>query len=413
LDETNEICKAVVRARVRLILDEPYLAAAIAQYPIVDASDTSWCDTMATDGYRIYYNRSFAESLSASDVKFVLAHEVCHCVLGHIDRKEDRHPGLWNIAIDLATNFMLGVFGLNVPKSALYDPQYADLTAEEIYTLLKKDPGGNIKRLGLEGRFPDLEGKGKTGSDHSVSNEGGGDGGLKLFDHHLEAPPEGMDGSNRPVDSELREMRRDLLKPITDHLKSRGTIPGCWGETVRMAGEESFPWREVLSRFMTGLRHDDYRWSPPNKKHIWRGLYLPSIGTPAPHHIAVAVDTSGSMSSHSLGSILSFLDSLRKAHNSSLSVIQCDANIQDDKTYEPWDDPDFENFKFYGRGGTDFQPVFKLLHKKAQAGMRFDCLIFFTDGYGPFPERPPEFPVLWVFYGNNFTPPFGEVLKVV
>jgi predicted metal-dependent peptidase len=423
LDNEAEICKAVVRARVRLILDEPYLAAAIAQFPIVDASDSSWCDTMATDGYRIYYNRSFAESLSASDVEFVLAHEVSHCVLGHIERRGERHPGLWNIAIDLATNLILGSCGLTVPKSALYDKKYADLTAEDIYAELKKDPGAAIKKLGLEGRFPDLEttdkNNGRDGKPPSSNDPSGGDGksgssGLRLFDQHIEMPPEGMsDQLARPVDSELREMRRDLLKPITDHLKSQGTLPGCWDETVKMAGEEPFPWREVLSRFMTGLRHDDYRWFPPNKKHVWRGLYLPSIGTPAPHHVAVAVDTSGSMRTRELSSILGFLDSLRKAHNAELTVIQCDAWVQDDITYEPWDDPDFKCFKFHGRGGTDFRPVFQLLQKKASAGTRFDCLIFFTDGYGPFPTQPPEFPVMWIYYGNTLRPPFGEVLKIV
>jgi predicted metal-dependent peptidase len=423
LDNESEICKAVIRARVRLILDEPYLAAAISQFPIVDASDSPWCKTMATDGYRIYYNRSFAESLSASDAKFVLAHEVSHCVLGHIERRGGRHPELWNIAIDLATNLILSSCGLTVPESALYDKQYAKLTAEEIYSVLKTNPGSAIQMLGLEGRFPEFEktskkkendGTAPSSKNKSERDDQSGAGGLRLFDQHIEIPPEGMSNqSARPVDSELREMRRDLIKPVTDHLKLRGTQPGHWGETVRMAGEEPFPWRELLSRFMTGMQHDDYRWFPPNKKHVWRGLYLPSIGAPAPHHVAVAVDTSGSMQTRELSSILGFLDSLRKAHNAALTVIQCDARIQDDITYEPWDEPNFKSFKFRGRGGTDFQPVFRLLQNKARAGTRFDCLIFFTDGYGLFPKQPPEFPVMWIFYGNTFQPPFGDVLKVV
>ena len=413
----REIFKPVAKARIRLLLDEPYLAAAVAQFPIVDATESPWCDTMATDGFRIYYDRTFCESLSDSDAIFILAHEVFHCVLGHIERRGNRKPSLWNIAIDLATNYMLGAFGLKVPKSALHDKQYADMTAEEIYKKLAKDPDQAVRSLGLEHRFPDLlSGKGKRGQSSAPGNgirEEGQSGGKALIDQHLEIPPEGFAEQGRPVDSELREMRRDLLKPMTDHLKSRGTTPGCWGETVKASGVPPLPWQEILSRFMTGLRHDDYRWSPPNKKHVWRGLYLPSIGTPAPNHIAVAVDTSGSMGHHELGSILGYLDSLRRAHNSSLTLIQCDYILQETETFEPWDEPDFTTYKFRGRGGTAFEPVFEFLNEGIMEGARYDCLIYFTDGIAPFPDIAPEYPVLWVFYGNTFQPPFGVVLKVV
>ena len=417
MGSSSEIFQPVAKARIKLLLDEPYLAAAVAQFPIVDATDSPWCDTMATDGFRIYYDRTFCETLSDSDAKFILAHEVFHCVLGHIERRGDRNPSLWNIAIDLATNYMLGAFGLKVPKSALYDEQYADQTAEEIYKELVKDPDSAVHSLGLEQRFPDLlSGKGKKGASSSPAagkSGTGTDDRRILIDQHLETPPEGFGEHGRPVDSELREMRRDLLKPMTEHLKSRGVTPGCWAETVQAAGVAPLPWQEVLSRFMTGLRHDDYRWSPPNKKHVWRGLYLPSIGTPAPNHIAVAVDTSGSMGHQELGSILGYLDSLRRAHNSSLTLIQCDYVLQKTETFEAWDEPDFSSYKFRGRGGTAFEPVFKFLNEGIMEGTRYDCLIYFTDGIAPFPDISPEYPVLWVFYGNNFRPPFGEVLKIV
>jgi hypothetical protein len=52
----NAILEKINRARISLILDEPYLATAIAQFPLEDATAEGWCSTMATDGYRIYYN---------------------------------------------------------------------------------------------------------------------------------------------------------------------------------------------------------------------------------------------------------------------------------------------------------------------------------------------------------------------
>ncbi len=64
------------RARIRLMLDEPYLAAAVARLPPVDAGDRDWCMTMATDGYQIYVNGAFVEDLTDDEAVFVLGHEV-------------------------------------------------------------------------------------------------------------------------------------------------------------------------------------------------------------------------------------------------------------------------------------------------------------------------------------------------
>lgn len=411
-------CQPVVKARIKLILDEPYLAAAVAQFPMVDATDDGWCDTMATDGYRIYYNRTFCESISASDVQFVLAHEICHCIFGHIERLGDRNRELWNVATDLATNFMLGEFGMPVPKNALISDKYKDQTAEDIYDSLRKESRKTLVELGLIPAGGKASGKGSKRkmvvSTESSSTGNSGRSTLWRFDNHLtEKPPTVVSSSTIPVDSELRDLRRGLIKPIENKLKSFGKLPGWWDETVKMAGGEEIAWREVLSRFMTGISHDDYRWFPPNKKHIWRKIYLPSIGSPAPHNIVAAVDTSGSMGTQELSSVLFYLDSLRRSHNATLTVIECDTKIQRVRDYEAWDEANFSTFKFAGRGGTDFRPVFDLVQKNQSKGKRYDCLIFLTDAMGPFPIRPPDYPVMWIIYGRHFTPPFGEVLRVL
>jgi predicted metal-dependent peptidase len=39
-------------------------------------------------------------------------------------------------------------------------------------------------------------------------------------------------------------------------------------------------------------------------------------------------------------------------------------------------------------------------------------MIFFTDGYATYPEKPPRYPVLWVLTKDNQTPPFGKVCYV-
>ena len=38
----------ILQARIRLMLQEPYLASAIARFPLINAAESDWCETMAT-----------------------------------------------------------------------------------------------------------------------------------------------------------------------------------------------------------------------------------------------------------------------------------------------------------------------------------------------------------------------------
>jgi len=391
----SAILEKITRARISLILDEPYLATAIAQFPLEDATAEGWCNTMATDGYRIYYNADFCRSLTPKDLSFVLAHEVGHCIFGHFERRGERDHELWNLATDYAINLVLHDFGMRVPAGAVFSQDYKDLTAEDIYDKLPKKPAAK------------KSGRGKPGGRNGSSLTAPGKSPMWRFDGHLEVPPR-----KQPVKSELREIRRSCMEPLEKHLLSRGDMPGWWDETVRKATGRQVPWRELLSYFFSGLRRDDYRWLPANKKHIWRGLVLPSVGVPSASHIIAAIDTSGSMSPQILGQTLGMLDSLRRVNGFTLTVLQCDWVVQEVKSYEIWDEPDFSKAKFRGRGGTNFVPVFDWIEKQMANGMRPDALFFFTDLYGYFPKEKPPYPVVWLAFERNLQPPFGQVIRV-
>jgi PAS domain-containing protein len=139
----------VLRARLRLMLAHPYLAAALARLPLVNAAELPWCNTMATDGYYVYVNPSFCEELSEAEIIGVFAHEVLHCVLGHIDRRKERQRLLWNMAIDYATNLLLRDFGFTLPKCGLYDVRYRGMTAEQIYDQMIED-GVKVITIGFD-----------------------------------------------------------------------------------------------------------------------------------------------------------------------------------------------------------------------------------------------------------------------
>ena len=84
-------------------------------------------------------------------------------------------------------------------------------------------------------------------------------------------------------------------------------------------------------------------------------------------------------------------------------------------------DDDFENFMKYGKlngfGATDFRPVFEYLEQLKGQGEfeNLKGLIYFTDGYGIYPERMPDYDVIFAFLDEdeNRAPVPSWSLKVI
>lgn len=134
----------------------------------------------------------------------------------------------------------------------------------------------------------------------------------------------------------------------------------------------------------------------------------------------IAIDTSGSTSGELVQKFVQKTYNILKSTESfftriNLHIIQCDANIQEDKkiTCQEEFDEYIENMEIHGLGGTDFRPVFeyvdKLRHDKEFSNLK--GLIYFTDGYGDFPSRKPDYDTAFVFiddeYNNPDVPPWA------
>src|SRR5690349_5197181 len=101
----------LTKARSALILDHPFFGSLALRLKLIERSDMSVhgrpMKTMAVDGKHIYYHPEFVERLSLNHVKFVVAHEVMHCVWSHMTRLQGRNPSKWNKAGDYVINDML------------------------------------------------------------------------------------------------------------------------------------------------------------------------------------------------------------------------------------------------------------------------------------------------------------------
>lgn len=56
-----------------------------------------------------------------------------------------------------------------------------------------------------------------------------------------------------------------------------------------------------------------------------------------------------------------------------------------------------ERYPVFGFGGTSFRPVFDRIERlRKEENLEPDCLIYLTDGDGEYPEKQPEYPIIFI-----------------
>ncbi len=120
----------------------------------------------------------------------------------------------------------------------------------------------------------------------------------------------------------------------------------------------------------------------------------------------IAIDTSGSCEGELVEKFLAKTYNILRQTESftskvNIHLIQCDAVIQEDVTIQSQQDLEeyIAHFTLKGFGGTDFRPVFEHIERMMESGaiQRLEGLLYFTDGYGIFPVKPPKYKTAFVF----------------
>lgn len=120
----------------------------------------------------------------------------------------------------------------------------------------------------------------------------------------------------------------------------------------------------------------------------------------------IAIDTSGSVMGEQVQAFLQKTYNILQSTESFFSrinihIIQCDEDIQEDIKITSREEFDhyLQTMAIKGLGGTDFRPVFQRVDKMIRDGefANLKGLIYFTDGYGLFPERMPAYKTAFVF----------------
>lgn len=410
------------KARIQLLISHPFFASILL--PLPEREIQGLGAVMATNGVELFYDPQLVEELEVEELTAVYAHEALHIALLHPLRRGHRDPQLWNKACDYAINPLLQ-HEFRLPRNALLEPAFAGKYAEEIYDIIAPPPVPPSQNQGQDqadetGQQEQPSGRGRSQNTQGQNQPQPQSAGT---DQNNQTQPQGQSGTFQAQDpsrwgavldvpenispQQLEAEIKQLVAQALQAAKQAGRIPAGLERLVEDILQPKLPWREILRRFLTDCLKTDYTWLRPSRRHLWAGLYLPSMGEPGIDEIVVAVDTSGSISQQELDQFAAEITAIAQENVKRVTVIYCDCEVQGVQTFEPHEPV---RLTPKGGGGTSFRPVFEYVEKH---GLRPAVLVYLTDlECYEYPEQVPPYPVIWVTTQEHRKPPFGHVVSV-
>ena len=362
----NPIIAQLADDRAALLVQQPFLAILALQLELTD--DPS-IPTVCTDGQRLRFNPSFIRGLEPLQRRFVLAHVVWHLALLHPWRRRTRDRTAWDLAADHEVNTLL--------RDDLPLPWWATLFEDRAHD------GADAVHAWL----------------------------TTLETLPERAPP--CDVHQDPVtaierDRALERRWAENILTAAQQLTRLGRpLPHAIQRLVDALRRPRLHWTEILRRFVEPVLGDQRRWLPPNRRHLHRGVYLPSRKD---HRLRVFVglDTSGStthLQAELLSELVGILDVTTRYE---MTLAQGDHRLRDLQTYTIDRPLDVEALEPIGGGGTNLEVFFAAIEERH---LDPALAIILTDGLGQAPARPPPFPVIWALPTGAQAPAnWGELL---
>lgn len=332
--------------------------------------------TACTNGRVIKFNPVFLEDYSQKETAFILMHELMHVIYKHVGRLNGRDHKLWNVACDYVINYEISNLGFTRPKCALYDPKFADKTADEVYFILFQDQLANPNKERPEPDHDDIDENMSDADAQKLSDE---------IDDLIVAG--GVAASNAGE-------------------KAVGNVPGDLLRRYKELTTATIPWTLLLHRFLQGKAKNDYSMRMPSRRHLAHGLYMPSLYSENLEQIDFAIDTSGSVSPDMLEKFISEVAGIFSAFTpEAIGIMQFDHELKTRDMVHSIDD--FKKITYSGGGGTDVLPVLEAFRDNEAK-----VLVVITDGWFHHDKSwNPSKPVIWVVYDNpTWQPVFGEVV---
>lgn len=271
-----------------------------------------------------------------------------------------------------------------------------------------------------ETQSPDADGaSGRTpqpaGSDYRDGMSDGADG------------PDADARASRPDRRKAEEAWRREAKSIRVNLQTlsrkRGSKLGRFVGELEVSTHEQVDYRDFLRQF--AVQSEEMRLSDDEFDYVFYTYGLSLYGDmpliePLEYRdekrirdFVIVIDTSSSVTQDVVQQFVNTTFDVLTSESSffqkvNVHIIQADQRVQSDAKITSLAELDRwrRNIKLFGFGGTDFRPAFTYVSDLLAAGEFDDLsgLIYFTDGWGIYPDRMPPYKTTFVFYDEDHRP---------
>lgn len=398
-------------SRDRLLVHLRFLNVALAglRLQAKNGSDQIICDVNTPGAATIYYDPMVVIRLYKNNPNNIIRlhlHILLHCIFSHSYKYDRVEQELWDVAADMAVEnavLSLGISGMETLEDeerrtvlAQWQKRAGTLTADRIYRSLRKD------RLGISELF-------ELG---------------RLFRrdvHEGWGPVETLEMTEAQWKKISERIKAELKSFSEDKSDDKSLL-----QNLEEATKEQYDYGDFLRRF--SVSGEDMQINDDEFDYVYYTYGLSLYGNlplvePLEYkdvnkikEFVIAIDTSGSCRGAVVQSFLNKTYSILKSSENffrkvNIHIIQCDSEVRRDTKITS--DEDFEAFmregQLEGFGSTDFRPVFTYVNRAIENGEfeNLKGLIYFTDGYGVFPEHKPpyHYDTAFVFLEDDYETP--------
>lgn len=348
-----------------------------------------------TDGLSIRVGQQFFDYPPAEQA-FIVIHEFMHVALRHVQRSHAKHynPLLWNIATDAVINQALShVNWLSCPQDAillkkLIDEETLKLhpayqwTSEQVYHYLLKHPDRCIDLVLL---MLDLRSLGEF-------------------------------GIGKP--SHSREIEDGIWRSRLVRAQAGDCSGGIFRHLQQDFPTSKTPWQHHLRQYLNQamLPQRETNWSKSSRRSVSlhdQGIEIFEPATrpkPGLKRAGIVIDTSGSIDDELLHQFVAEVQTIQTRTGCEVYLISADAEVQTEnliRSHEQSLDQLIKRkqIQLKGGGGTDFRPALECLKSKS-----ISICIYLTDLMGTFPDRAPNYNLIWASTSPHLFAPFGKVI---
>ena len=435
-------------SRNTILINLRFMDAALAELALMPSL---MMRGIATDGTNLVYNpmdilRAYADEKYLINRNYL--HVLLHCLYRHNFVNELLDEAVWDLACDITVENIineLSILSLDVSRVTKQGTLINELknkikilTTEKIYRyyLDKKITESEIVKIRKDFLADDHalwyrkdDGSEAGGSDTSDSdneseqNENKSNLNSVSQDNGSQGDSSNADGQ-QSKEERWKEISERMQQDLETFSKDRGDTSGSLMQNLGEVNREKYDYTAFLKKFAVigeAMKINDdefdyvfYTYGLKLYKKMPLIEPLEYKDVKRIREFAIVIDTSGSVSGELVQTFINKTYNILKNTESffskiNLHIIQCDADVQEAVKLTSQDEFDdyIKNMKLHGCGGTDFRPAFELVNNLVKSGefAKLKGIIYFTDGWGVFPEKKPVYDVAFVFIRqDNFNP---------